>query len=307
MEREMAKKKDIVKYDNKLNKVSLNHFGKQDCDFFYTICAKVKDKGTNEIELTFAELAELTNARNARHPDRLREDLRHLRERILKTQWRQVVNKIDTMGNLFTTFHIYEEEPKIVVKVNEDFSFLFNEIVNQFTQFELQDFISLQSKYSKRLYVQLKQWKSQGYTPEFSIEMIKEMMGCPNYSPKLLMGEVINPAVQDIRKHKAFENLWVETVRSSNKRGRPIEGYIFHFDKEVIEGQMNIAQLERQSQAKSSKTKKKAGFNDFPQRDHSDEWWQLSDDVLFGVGSPEELAAKKQRMLELEKEEKKRS
>lgn len=43
--------KEIVKYNNKMNKMPLKNFEKNDLNFFYAICSKVKEKSSELIEI----------------------------------------------------------------------------------------------------------------------------------------------------------------------------------------------------------------------------------------------------------------
>ena len=45
--------KEIVKYNNNMNKIPLKNFSKNDLNFFFAICSQVKEKGSYLIELSF--------------------------------------------------------------------------------------------------------------------------------------------------------------------------------------------------------------------------------------------------------------
>ena len=47
---------EIVKYDNKLNMISFKELNKLDSDVFFSILARLKEKGTEKVTLSFAEL-----------------------------------------------------------------------------------------------------------------------------------------------------------------------------------------------------------------------------------------------------------
>ena len=57
---------------------------------------------------------------------------------------------------LFTKYEIIKKQKTILIKINEDFKFLLNKFISNFTRFELNEFISLKSSYSKEIYRRLK-------------------------------------------------------------------------------------------------------------------------------------------------------
>lgn len=230
---------EVVKYSNKLNKVPLKGYNKRDLNFFYSICAKVKDKNSELVELSFDEIAELSNYGDKEHPSRLREDLLEMRKKVLSTQFHYETDTIDRMGNLFSTLDIKKNDNSIKIRVNIDFIDYFNALVSEFTAFELEQYVSLDSRYSKNLYRLLKQWKKQGYTQKYTVDELKELLGTPNYKPMILMRDILKPSIEELKKKKTFSNLWVEVIYKKG-RGKPIDGYIFHFRKHEIEGQMHF-------------------------------------------------------------------
>ena len=145
--------------------------------------------------------------------------------------------------NLFSTFRIIKSRKVLKVGVNEDFTWLLNNIAKEFTSFELQEYVSLDGIYAKALYRLLKQWKTQGKTPKYGVTELKELLSTPDYAPKDVMKEVINPAVEEIKSSGAFENLWCEVVYA-RKRGKPVDGYIFHFSADDLKGQITFKDVE---------------------------------------------------------------
>lgn len=60
----MDKKTELsVKYQNKLNLVSLKQFNSKEMDLFFALCARMKDKGLGKICFTFDELKDLSEYR----------------------------------------------------------------------------------------------------------------------------------------------------------------------------------------------------------------------------------------------------
>lgn len=257
---------EIVKYSNKMNKIPLAGYSKRDLNFFYSICAKVKDRNSELVELSFEEIATLSNYGDFSHPERLREDLQDMRKKVLSTQFQYETDTVDRMGNLFSTLDIKKDEDAIKVRVNVDFIDYFNALVSEFTSFELEQYVSLDSRYAKNLYRLLKQWKTQGKTPKYTVEELKDLLSTPDYKPMIFMRDIIKPAVEELKKKRTFSNLWCEVVYKKG-RGKPVDGYIFHFRKDEIEGQMSFETWEYGKCMPKSKPKNK--FNQFEQQDYN--------------------------------------
>ena len=47
---------EIVKYENSLNDVSFRKFNPNELDLFFSICSRLKDNSTEEIEFSFDQL-----------------------------------------------------------------------------------------------------------------------------------------------------------------------------------------------------------------------------------------------------------
>lgn len=282
--------KEIVKYNNKMNQIPLKNFEKTDLDLFYTICAKIRDKNTCIMEFTFDELKESINYKIT-DTKRFIADLDRMNDKLLGIKHKFEDEDTLERFNLFSTFVIHKRKHTLEVAVNSKYAYMLNELAKEFTSFELHEYVSLNGIYSKALYRLLKQWKTKGITKLYGVEELKELLATPNYSPKDIMKEVINPAVEDIKKHKAFSNLWCEVVYAK-KRGKPVEGYIFHFGKEDLKGQISFRSLEDFDQITNDmsesekrqaikiakdivkgekKPKKKNSFNNFSERKYTKE------------------------------------
>lgn len=246
--------KEIVKYNNKLNSMPLKGFDKKDLDFFYSICSRVKEKGSELVIIPLEELKEIANY-NVTSTKRFTDELLRMNKKLLGCNGKFEAESKIVQFNLFSTFTIDKKENTLSARVNPDMAWLLNDIAKEFTSFELQEYVSLESVYSKALYRLLKQWKTLGRTKPFEVEEFKELLSTPDYTPKDIMKEIINPAICDIKKHKAFENLWCEVIYKKG-RGKPVGGYIFHFSKDSLEGQISFSDIEQFDDLTDSLNKK---------------------------------------------------
>jgi plasmid replication initiation protein len=155
MERE--KDKSIVKYKNNLNSLNFKHLTAREMDLLMAICTEIKDRGTDKVRISFKDFHDLLGYRW--------KDYSELHEQI-KTFHKKVGSQVmerwtDTASYLFFIFHRFKIDHKgqyVEVSVSEDFAYLFNSLVGQYTSFRLLDFARLRSRYAKALYRLIKQW-----------------------------------------------------------------------------------------------------------------------------------------------------
>ena len=78
--------KEIVKYNNKMNKIPLKNFEKIDMNFFYAICSKVKNVGSDQVEIPFDDLKEMTGYDQSQN--RLVNDLDRMNSKLIQCRGR---------------------------------------------------------------------------------------------------------------------------------------------------------------------------------------------------------------------------
>ena len=231
---------EIVKYDNYMNSLNFSQFNKVDMNLLIALCSRMKDKNTQKIDFSFDVLRELTNYKKSNSIEQFAEDLEKMNEKLMRVTCKLKTKTEILMFVLFPTFKINKEMQILTVSVNEDFKFILNELVKNFTRFDLKEFIELDSKYSKSLYRLLKQYRSTGKY-EVSINDFRQKMDCPvSYSNKYIMDLIIKPSLNEIQKY--FSNLQC-TTKYAHKRGGPIAGYIFTFTPEKVKN--GVIQKER--------------------------------------------------------------
>ena len=232
---------EIIKYSNKMNSIPLKNFEKNDLNFFLHNLFKSQKYGIRIARNTirrnpqFRMLFAVTAAFYFRS--------RSMNQKLIKCSGRFETDDEIVQFNLFSTFRIIKSRKVLKVRVNPDFTWLLNNIAKEFTSFELQEYVSLDGVYAKALYRLLKQWKTHGCTKKYTVSELKELLSTPDYDARILMRDVIKPAVDEINKSRAFNNLRCETLYAK-KRGRPVEGYVFHFDLEDLSGQISFSDLE---------------------------------------------------------------
>ena len=223
---------EIVKYDNYMNSLKFTGFTTTDFNFLMTLCSRMRDRDINKITFSFAELRSITEYKKSNSIKQFVSDLEHMNEKLMRVIYKIKTETKIIMFVLFPTFEIDMEKQELTVAVNEKFKFILNELIKNFTRFDLKEFIKLDSKYSKTLYRLLKQFKTTGIF-EIKLDDFRKKMDCPvSYSTKYMMDKIIKPALKELQNY--FTDLQC-TVQYAHKRGRPVEGYIFTFTPEPKE------------------------------------------------------------------------
>ena len=230
--------KRVVRYDNYMNELKFSNFTQVDLNFLMALCSLMKDRDTNEISFSFSELRKLTDYKKSNSSKEFAEDLEQMNDRLMKINCKLKTRTKTVMFVLFPTFEIDFEKQLLKVAVNPKFKFLLNEITKNFTKFELHEFISLSSKYSKNLYRLLKQFKATGRY-EVSINDFRDKMDCPEtYAGKYIMDKVIKPSIDELSNKTYFQGLKC-IPQYGYKRGKPVTGYVFLFKPEKAKSEVH--------------------------------------------------------------------
>lgn len=247
----------IVKYHNDLNKINLPRFNELQNNLLFGIIQKVCDKGNEKIEFKAHELNEFVKDKKYTNKE-LFNEICHLRSNFFKADFTILVKgkEINEVGietiNLFKTFAIYyvETEKKdfsqftrIELEVNSQFAYLINELVSNFTRFELAEFIALTGKYAKTLYRLLKQYRKTGLM-RMEWEEFKRIMDIPNtYKMCEIERQILKPAINQLKEERTlldqqripFRKLEYKKIKDKKGRGQggKVVGIEFYFMPET--------------------------------------------------------------------------
>lgn len=242
---------NIVKYHNDLNSITFYKFGQIDFDLFMSICSHMADKGTAEIRISFDELRKISGFNSHWSEEKFISCLDSMNGKQLLSQGRIETEKYIDRFNIFRKMRIDKEQRFLYVQADEDYLYILNELKRNFTRFELQEFVGLDSKYSKTLYRLLKQFRTTGLY-RVSLEEFKRLLSIPkSYSNKYISDKIIKPSISSLSK--SFGNLSFKVLYEA-KRGRPVRGYEFTFTPEKIK---------KQIQKKTEKTQQQKPVNKF--------------------------------------------
>lgn len=265
-------KNEIVQYGNSINNTALKGLKAGGLDLFMALCTLARDKGTDLLVIDYTTMKKMTglsdqsNEYAAKQYGKAAEIINSLRF--------AVHNEETGKARFVTLFPTCDNDPDtetITIRVNPDAKSLLNDIENNFTKFELGQFISLESKYSKNLFRLLKQYRRTG-TYKVESGKFRELMDCPEkYRNREFMKECINVAVKELSRGY-FDNLTVIPIHGIG-RGRPIESYKFTFKRSKdVPGQYNLSDYdpdtEKPEKPKKAATNKNNRFNNFTQRQY---------------------------------------
>lgn len=227
-----------VKYKNDLNTIPMRSFNRAELDLFFSICAKMKNKQLQVVELSFDDLKSISRY-SAKDKKRFIQDVRSVNRKLLKLNY-SIENK-DMIAdfNLFNTFKIYPNENKLEVSINSDFSYILNELSNEFTQFELQEFTSLKSSYSKTVYRLLKQFKSTGFYT-VKIDEFKKLLDIPaSYKMSDIDKKVFSPIKKELSAY--FEPFEIKKIKA--KKGNRIDRLEFIFFEKIQDEKIDVPKV----------------------------------------------------------------
>lgn len=220
---------NLVEFNSQMNKVAFHNFKAIDLDLFMAICYRMKRTGEKIVNLSFDEVLDLLpSVRNTikRDNSKLEKILTAMYEKLLTLSFSFEDEKTYLRFVLFTKFKVDKEKKNIEIKVNEEFSFVLNQISGQYTRVELEYFSNFKSTYSKHLYKILKQFQNEKkrdeHWCELQVEDFRNRLDIPkSYEARDINKRVLKPIQEDIGA--VLQNFTIE----KKKNGKAIKGYRF--------------------------------------------------------------------------------
>lgn len=205
---------DIVRYNNDMNLVQFNKFKDKELDLFFSICYKMKEKNLNEITLDFSELRKLSNYTN-KNLVRFVKDLDNTYKKLIELNFKYEDENVLERFVLFTQYRIEKDNRIVKIAVNKKFKYILNELGSTYTKFELEQFVSLRSIYSKNLFKILKQWESIK-EKTFELEEFRRILNIPeSYNFSKINVKILTIAMKELMPY--FSNLKLEKIRVGRK------------------------------------------------------------------------------------------
>ena len=276
---------EVVKHHNDLNTVIMRKWSSEEMNFFFAIITKVRDEGTRLMKFDTDELRNL--ASKDFHLERWSQTMRSVADKVVDLKYYERTEHSYAVMNLFSYFRVDEKERIVEVEVSSKFEYVINKLEAQFTQYELAEFTNIRSTYAKTAYRLLKQWRTVG-RKEFKIDEFKTLLDMPaGYKSSEIDRAVVKPILKQLSPY--FENLKVKKIKS-NKRGNPVLGYEFTWQKEVTEA-YDPHKYDKPENTPKKPSKKAAKKSNVPK-------WSKSDYVNETTEEQKaELERKKQELL----------
>lgn len=220
---------NLVEFNSQMNKVAFHNFKAIDLDLFMAICYRMKRKGTILVNLSFDEVLNLLpSVKNTikRDNSKLEKNLKSMYKKLLNLSFSFENAKEYVEFVLFTKFRVDKEKKNIEIKVNEEFSFVLNQIAKEYTGVELEYFSNFKSVYSKHLYKILKQFQNEKkrdeHWCELQMEDFRNRLDVPtSYNIDAINKRVLKPIQEDIGA--VLQNFTIE----KKKNGKTIVAYRF--------------------------------------------------------------------------------
>lgn len=250
---------ELVKYHNDMNKISFSGFKEKELDLFFSICVRLKEHGTNEIIFNFSELRTLSDYKD-RNIKKFISLLEQVYKKLLGLSFKYEDEDRIIRFVLFTKYVINKNTKTVTIKVNEEFDYILNNLISNYTKFDLIDFVTLNSFYSKTMFKILKQYSTTGWFEVF-VEEFRRLLDIPE---KYRMSEIdkliLKPIGEELPKY--FKGLKYEKI----KKGRVVEKLRFTWQKSKEINDPNIIKgeiVEIKISEKLSKAIEKAKKNRF--------------------------------------------
>ena len=200
-----------VRYKNELNLVPMRNFDSVEMNLFFSICAKMKDKGLSKVQFTFEDLRELSSYKPT-SIKRFSDDLEAVYNKMLQLTYRTEEAGIREKFVLFTGYRIDENNQTVDISVNPELAYIINELSSEFTKFELQEFTGIRSSYAKTMYRLLKQYRSTGFY-KVKIEDFRESLSIPNsYQMSDIDKQVLKPIKNELSEF--FDPLKIKKIKA---------------------------------------------------------------------------------------------
>lgn len=218
-----------VYHHNDLNTVPMGRLTADELDLFFTICATVKEKGTDEITLTFDKIRQISQFSQTSNTV-LANALKSTNKKLLNMDFTIETEHKIVQFVLFTMFEIDKQKQTLKVSVNTPFVYLLNDLTGNFTMYELKEFIRVKGKYSKMLYSLLKQYRKKGYF-FIDINEFREFFDVPkSYQMCDIDKKVLEPAINELKPF--FKRLKVKKVKDPKQKNKVVK-LEFFFQKEL--------------------------------------------------------------------------
>lgn len=230
--------KEICRYDNRLNSLSLPNITESELNLFFNLIHKMRHKKQGEIVRFEAQEISKMIGDYKKTNEKLLDITERLFEKLFKADYKVLLNTSgEFIGkrriNLFKTMDIFyfvknKEIAHIDLETNEHFEHILGELLENYTEFELVEFVAIRGIYTKLLYTHLKQFRTTGKWLakwEDFLNLVKPPQG---YRLSDIDKRIIKPAIKELsaertlfdQKRIPFKNLKYQKLTNSGEPNR---------------------------------------------------------------------------------------
>lgn len=237
--------KKLVKYDNKFNLTNLNELSKIEQDIFMTICSRFSKEKVERIEIPYEVIKADADLSLRKYTNKkFKEFMIVTQSKILRLNFSVQTEEGLKQRPLFREFFTPNKGECTIAQLDDLFLQYLYDIPQKiaFSQFELDCFLVLKSKYSKTLLRFLLQNFTGKWTIDWQDFCIK--MGFPQSHKTSMRFLTLNKAINELNKTDLVSNIHYE-VTKKRSHGSPIDKITFIFEinkqkKMELEGQTTI-------------------------------------------------------------------
>ena len=229
---------NIVKYDNDLNLTQhFNKLNQMEQDIFFAVTSEFTKKNEKTIEIKINDLRKKAGMQKNYKPNEIVKFINTISVKLASMVFTVSKGDEKIIGALFSVFIINKETGILKIKLNTDFLNYFSDVPFSFTQFELQHFLLLNSKYAKILFrylLDLKHFAHKNSANDsrywkIDFEEFKKLMTFPKSYRTSVIIKTVNKAVQEINDTEYISNLTIEKEIGPGT-GQPIKNLIFTYN-----------------------------------------------------------------------------
>ena len=247
---------EIIKYHNDINKLSFTGFNEKELNLFFSLCYKAQENHNKEIELSFIELRNLSNG-DINLP-RFLKTLKGIYDKLIKIPFHYHNDNGFGAFTLFNKYFVDTNKKTITIRTSDEFLYILNDLIGNYTKFELESFVNLKSSYSKNMFKILKQWESKK-EKLFSVDELRDLLCVPpTYNNSKFNEKVLKPILTELPEF--FSNFKMDKKRN----GKKIIGYSFTWGKKHQDINY-VDDIEIQISTELQKAFEKASHNRFIQ------------------------------------------
>lgn len=246
---------EIVKYGNILNLLPMPEFKAKEMDIFMVILSIMWHKNAQEIEIGCSDFFSALESLPQNKGQRWDFLLKNFKDFAFKILDYKITYETPNKKYAFVCFDrlvmdMDYDEPRLIIKAQNDFYQAIKNYKLGFTRFELLEFADLTSTYTKILYRLLKQFRTTGI---LNIEMreFRRLLQIPeSYKMCDIDKQVLKQAIKELTAERnlfnqsriPFKDLKVEKIKSNGRgQGGTVQALRFTFKKESTLDMLNKA------------------------------------------------------------------